>query len=81
MVALLALWPAGSAQAAGRCGNHPWCDTALSPAKPVQVPPAYRVPLSDSMRGISAGDALKIVFIESDVLSTCLVRAPPLGVG
>jgi beta-glucosidase len=27
---LLVVWPA-AADAAGRCGNHPWCDTSLSP--------------------------------------------------
>lgn len=31
VIALLALAPAGSAEAAGRCGGHPWCDTKLSP--------------------------------------------------
>ena len=30
---LLVAWPGAAAQAAGRCGNHPWCDTSLSPAK------------------------------------------------
>ena len=30
LVALAAL-PAGEAAAAGRCGDHPWCDTSLSP--------------------------------------------------
>src|SRR4051812_2321279 len=28
---VLALALTGSAGAAGRCGNHPWCDTSLSP--------------------------------------------------
>ncbi|MBA3261663.1 MAG: glycoside hydrolase family 3 protein [Thermoleophilaceae bacterium] len=28
---LLAAWPGATAQAAGRCGDHPWCDTSLSP--------------------------------------------------
>jgi hypothetical protein len=26
-----ALTTAGAAQAGGRCGTHPWCDTSLSP--------------------------------------------------
>lgn len=29
----LALAPAPPAAAAGRCGDHPWCDTSLSPGK------------------------------------------------
>jgi beta-glucosidase len=29
----LALTPTPPAVAAGRCGNHPWCDTTLSPSK------------------------------------------------
>jgi beta-glucosidase len=29
--ALLAIGGASTATAAGRCGNHPWCDTSLSP--------------------------------------------------
>ena len=32
-VALLAIWPVAAAEAAGRCGAHPWCDTSLTPAK------------------------------------------------
>jgi beta-glucosidase len=31
VVVLLAAWPAAAAEAAGRCGTHPWCDTSLSP--------------------------------------------------
>lgn len=29
----LVLTPAAPAAAAGRCGDHPWCDTSLSPSK------------------------------------------------
>ena len=32
-VVVLAVWPGAAAQAAGRCGTHPWCDTSLSPGK------------------------------------------------
>ena len=43
-----------AAQAAGRCGNHPWCDTSLSPAKRADLlldalTPAERI-------GLLAGD-------------------------
>src|SRR3954447_17087908 len=31
VLALALILPAGSAQAAGRCGDHPWCDTSLDP--------------------------------------------------
>jgi beta-glucosidase len=31
VIALFSLLPAAAAQAAGRCGDHPWCDTSLSP--------------------------------------------------
>ena len=51
---LLAVWPARQAQAAGRCGDHPWCDTSLSPAKRADLlldalTPAERI-------GLLAGD-------------------------
>lgn len=36
--------------------------------------PLSRVPLALSMRGYSAGDALKLTFIETGVLTTCLVK-------
>jgi beta-glucosidase len=53
-VALLAAWPAAQAEAAGRCGSHPWCDTSLSPAKRASLlldalTPAERI-------GLLAGD-------------------------
>jgi beta-glucosidase len=59
VVLLLAVWPA-SADAAGRCGSHPWCDTSLSPSKRADLliaalTPAERIGLvaGDSAAGIS----------------------------
>ena len=51
---LLVAWPGAAAQAAGRCGDHPWCDTSLSPAKRADLlldalTPAERI-------GLLAGD-------------------------
>ena len=53
-VVVLAVWPGARPQAAGRCGNHPWCDTSLSPAKRADLlldalTPAERI-------GLLAGD-------------------------
>jgi len=52
-VVLLAVWP-GAADAAGRCGSHPWCDTSLSPDRRADLligalTPAERI-------GLLAGD-------------------------
>jgi len=52
---LLVAWPGAEAQAAGRCGSHPWCDTSLSPAKRAALlldalSPAERI-------GLLAGDS------------------------
>jgi beta-glucosidase len=52
---LLVVWPSAAAQAAGRCGDHPWCDTSLSPAKRADLlldalTPAERI-------GLLAGDS------------------------
>ena len=56
---LLGVWPA-TADAAGRCGSHPWCDTSLSPSKRADLliaalTPAERIGLlaGDSAAGIS----------------------------
>jgi beta-glucosidase len=51
---LVALLPGAVAEAAGRCGDHPWCDTSLSPAKRAALlldalTPAERI-------GLLAGD-------------------------
>jgi beta-glucosidase len=57
-LALLAFLPA-TAHAAGRCGNHPWCDTSLSASKRADLligalTPAERIGLlaGDSSAGI-----------------------------
>ncbi len=50
---LLAAWPA-SAGAAGRCGNHPWCDTSLSPDKRAGLLVAALTPTERI--GLLAGD-------------------------
>jgi beta-glucosidase len=54
VVLVLAAWPAATAEAAGRCGSHPWCDTSLSPDRRAALlldalTPAERV-------GLLAGD-------------------------
>jgi beta-glucosidase len=54
VVVLLAAWPAAAAEAAGRCGDHPWCDSSLSPDRRAALllgalTPAERV-------GLLAGD-------------------------
>jgi beta-glucosidase len=56
---LLAAWPAAVADAAGRCGSHPWCDTSLSPDKRADLlvdalTPAERIDLlaGDSSEGV-----------------------------
>ena len=51
---LLVVWPGAAAQAAGRCGDHPWCDTSRSAAKRADLlldalTPAERI-------GLLAGD-------------------------
>jgi beta-glucosidase len=51
---VLAVWPGAAAQAAGRCGSHPWCKTSLSPEKRADLllqalTPAERI-------GLLAGD-------------------------
>jgi beta-glucosidase len=51
---LLAAWPAAAAEAAGRCGNHPWCDTALSPDKRADLLLAALTPAERI--GLLAGD-------------------------
>ncbi len=33
----LAVWPGAAAQAAGRCGDHPWCDTSLAPERRAEL--------------------------------------------
>ncbi|MEA2401967.1 MAG: beta-glucosidase [Thermoleophilaceae bacterium] len=53
-VLLLAASPGAAAEAAGRCGDHPWCDTSLSPERRAQLlldalTPAERI-------GLLAGD-------------------------
>jgi beta-glucosidase len=55
----LAVWPA-AADAAGRCGSHPWCDTSLSPDKRADLllhalTPAERIGLlgGDSATGVT----------------------------
>jgi beta-glucosidase len=55
---LLAIWPA-AADAAGRCGNHPWCDTSLSANKRADLlvkalTPAERIGLlgGDEAQGV-----------------------------
>jgi beta-glucosidase len=60
LAVLAAAWPVASADAAGRCGNHPWCDTSLSPSKRADLliaalTPAERIGLlaGDSAAGIS----------------------------
>ena len=53
-VVLLAVWPAAHADAAGRCGNHPWCDTSLSPAKRADLLLAALTPAERI--GLLAGD-------------------------
>ena len=52
--AVLAAWPGAAAEAAGRCGNHPWCDTSLSASRRADLllnalTPAERI-------GLLAGD-------------------------
>jgi beta-glucosidase len=50
----LAVWPA-AADAAGRCGDHPWCDTALSPDKRADLLIAALTP--QERIGLLAGDS------------------------
>jgi beta-glucosidase len=53
-IALLAAWPAAQAEAAGRCGSHPWCDTSLLPDKRADLLLAALTPAERI--GLLAGD-------------------------
>ncbi|KQV76895.1 hypothetical protein ASC61_18870 [Aeromicrobium sp. Root344] len=53
----LALMPVSPAVAAGRCGDHPWCDTSLSPSKRADLLLA-QMTLSEKI-GMLGGDELK----------------------
>jgi beta-glucosidase len=59
-LALLAAWPGAAAEAAGRCGDHPWCDTSMSPDRRAQLlldalTPAERISLlgGDDASGVA----------------------------
>jgi len=52
----LALVPASPAAAAGRCGDHPWCDTSLSPSKRADLLLA-QMTLTEKI-GMLGGDSL-----------------------
>ena len=54
LIVLAAVWP-GAAEAAGRCGSHPWCDTSLSPAQRADL--LVRALTVDERIGLLAGDS------------------------
>ncbi len=54
LTALLVLAAGATAQARGRCGAHPWCDTSLSPERRAQL--LLRALTPDERIGLLAGD-------------------------
>ena len=90
MTALLAAWPGATADAAGRCGRHAWCDTSLSPDRRAglligALTPAERIDLlgGDETTGVSgkAGTHTGVAFgVPRLGLPTLNLTDGPMGI-
>ena len=75
----LALTPAPPAVAAGRCGNHPWCDSTLSPSKRADLLLA-QLTLDEKIGLLGGDDLMGGAFSSPDTHTGVQEGIPRLGV-